>query len=82
MKKIIKLLFPKAYKEIYTEGYYEGLHSDYNDSQYEMTQDEIDYHNEMEAEHQRMLQEQAELEAEYNKDFYDSRPGDLYYDGE
>lgn len=68
MKKIIKLLFPKAYKEIYNEGYSEGLY-DYNDSQYEMTQDEIDYHNEMEAEHQRLLQEQAELEAEYNKDY-------------
>lgn len=67
MKKLIKFLFPKTYKEIYTEGYYEGLY-DYNDSQYEMTQDEIDYHNDMEAEHQRMLQEQIELEAEFNKD--------------
>jgi len=69
MKKIIKLLFPKAYKEIYNEGYYEGLMSDCYDSESQMTQDEIDYYNEMEAEHQRMLEEQAELEAEYNKDY-------------
>lgn len=67
MKKLIKFLFPKTYKEIYNEGYYEGLY-DYNDSQYEMTQDEIDYHNDMEEEHRRLMQEQMELEAEFNKD--------------
>lgn len=68
MKKLIKFLFPKTYKEIYTEGYYEGLMSDCYDSESQMTQEEIDYYNEMEEEHRRLMQEQMEMEAEFNKD--------------
>ena len=85
MKKIIKLLFPKAYKEIYNDGYRQGYSValyDYNDDVPEWSQEELDYHDEMYEEQMRWMREQADLEAEYNEEFYDSRPGDLYYDGE